>query len=51
LVVGEKIFVLNLKDQTAADTLDKLASQNARAEVKGAENSGVIEVESVVGAR
>lgn len=51
LVVGEKIYVLNLKDQAAADTLDKLASQNARAEVKGAENSGVIEVESVGAAR
>src|SRR5262252_8019401 len=51
LVVGEKVFVLNLKDQTAADTLDKLASQNARAEVKGAENSGVIDVEQVVAAR
>jgi hypothetical protein len=51
LVVGEKVFVLNLKDQTAAATLDKLASQNARAEVKGAENSGVIDVESVVAAR
>lgn len=51
LVVGDKIYVLNLKDQSAADTLDKLASQNARAEVKGAENGGVIDVESVVMAR
>lgn len=51
LVVGDKIFVLNLKDQMAADTLDKLASQQARAEVKGAENRGVIDVESVAAAR
>ena len=51
LVVGDKVYVLNLKDQSAADTLDKLASQNTRAEVKGAENSGVIEVESVTAAR
>lgn len=51
LVVGEKIYVLNLKDPTAADALDKLASQNIRAEVKGAENGGVIDVESVAAAR
>lgn len=51
LVIGEKVYVLNLKDQSAADTLDKLASQNSRAEVKGAENSGVIDVESVAAAR
>lgn len=51
LVVGEKVFVLNLKDQAAADTLDKLASQNSRAEVKGAENAGVIDVDSVAAAR
>ena len=51
LVVGDKVYVLNLKDPSAADTLDKLASQNTRAEVKGAENSGVIEVESVTAAR
>src|SRR5215470_14600402 len=35
LVVGEKIYVLNFKDQSVAETLDKLASQQARAEVKG----------------
>lgn len=51
LVVGEKVYVLNLKDSTAADALDKLASQQARAQVKGEENGGVIEVESVTAAR
>ena len=51
LVVGDKVYVLNLKDQAAADTLDKLASQNSPAEVKGAERSGVIDVESVAAAR
>src|ERR1700751_5169115 len=44
LVVGEKGYVLNLKDPSAADTLNKLASQQARAEVKGEENGGVIDV-------
>ena len=51
LAVGEKIYVLNLKDPSVADTLDKLASQQARAEVKGEENGGVIEVQSVVAAK
>jgi len=51
LVVGDKIYVLNLRDSSSADTLDKLASQNERAEVKGAENGGVIDVESVAAAR
>jgi hypothetical protein len=51
LVVGEKVFVLNLKDQSLAETLDKLASQQARAQVKGEENGGVIEVQSVAAAK
>ena len=51
LVVGEKVFVLNFKDQSLAETLDKLASQQARAQVKGEENGGVIEVQSVAGAK
>ena len=51
LVVGEKVFVLNFKDQSLAETLDKLASQQARAQVKGEENSGVIEVQSVAAAK
>lgn len=51
LVVGDKVYVLNLKDPSSADVLDKLASQQAKAQVKGAENSGVIEVESVVAVR
>ena len=51
LVVGEKVYVLNLKDPSAADTLNKLASQQARAEVKGEENGGVIDVQSVVAAK
>ena len=51
LVVGEKVYVLNLKDQSVAGALDKLASQQARAEVKGEQSGGVIEVQSVVAAR
>jgi hypothetical protein len=51
LVVGDKVFVLNFKDQSVADTLDKLASLQARALVKGEENSGAIEVQSVAAAK
>jgi hypothetical protein len=51
LVVGDKVFVLNFKDQSMAETLDKLASQQARAQVKGEENGGVIEVQSVAAAK
>ena len=51
LVVGDKVYVLNFKDQSVADSLDKLASQQARAQVKGEESGGVIEVQSVTGAK
>jgi hypothetical protein len=51
LVVGEKVYVLNFKDQSVADTLDKLASQQTRAQVKGEENGGMIEVQSVAAAK
>jgi len=51
LVVGEKVYVLNLKDSSAASALDKLASQQARAEVKGEEDGGVIDVQSVIAAK
>jgi hypothetical protein len=51
LVVGDKVFVLNVKDQSVADALDKLASQQARAQVKGEQNGGAIEVQSVAAAK
>src|SRR3974377_1872564 len=51
LVVGDKVYVLNFKDQSVAENLAKLASQQARAQVKGEENGGVIEVQSVVAAK
>src|SRR5215470_16320774 len=51
LVVGDKVYVLNFKDQSVADTLDKLASQQARAQVKGEESGGAIEVASVAAAK
>jgi hypothetical protein len=51
LVVGEKVYVLNFKDSSVADTLDRLASQQARAQVKGEESGGVIEVQAVSAAR
>ena len=47
LVVGDKVYVLNFKDSSVADTIDKLASQQARAQVKGVESGGVIEVQAV----
>lgn len=51
LVVGDKVYVLNFKDQAVADNLDKLASQQARAQIKGEESGGVIEVQSVIAAK
>jgi hypothetical protein len=51
LLVGDRVYVLNFKDQSVADTLDKLASQQLRAQVKGEENGGVIEVQSVAAAK
>ena len=51
LIVGDKVYVLNLKDQSSADALDRLATQQARAIVKGEANGETIEVESVVAAK
>ena len=51
LVVGDKVYVLNFKDQSVAETLDKLASQQARATVKGEESGGTIDVASVAAAK
>src|SRR5215469_167092 len=51
LVVGEKVYFLSFKDQSIADNLDKLASQQARAQVKGEESGGVIDVQSVAAAK
>ena len=51
LVVGDKIYVLNFKDSSVADALDKLASQQTRAQVKGEESGGVIEVQAVSAAK
>jgi len=51
LVVGDKVYVLNFKDQSVADSLDKLASQQARAQIKGEESGGMIEVQSVAAAK
>lgn len=51
LIVGDKVYVLNLKDQSSADALDRLATQQARATVKGEANGETIEVESVAAAK
>lgn len=49
LIVGEKVYVLDLKDPSTADTLDKLADQLVK--VKGEANGDTIEVLSVTAAR
>ena len=51
LIVGDEVYVLNLKDQSSAAALDRLATQRARAIVKGEANGGTIEVESVAAAK
>jgi len=51
LVVGDKVYVLDIKDASSADTLDKLATLQAKAKVKGEVNGDVIEVESVDAAK
>ena len=51
LIVGDKVYVLNLKDQSSADALDRLATQQARATVKGEADGETIEVESVAAAK
>jgi hypothetical protein len=49
LVIGEKVYTLDVKDQATLDKLDKLAA--AKATVKGAANGDTIEVSSVVAAK
>jgi hypothetical protein len=49
LVVGEKVYVLDTKDESTFDALDKLAGQQAT--VKGDVNADTIEVKSVAAAR
>jgi len=51
LVVGDKVYVLDIKDTSSADTLDKLGTLQAKAKVKGEVNGDVIEVESVDAAK
>jgi len=51
LIVGDKVYVLNLKDQSSADTLDQLAAGQTRAVVKGEANGEIIEVDSVTAAK
>jgi hypothetical protein len=49
LIVGEKVYVLSLKDPSTADTLDRLADQLVK--VKGEANGDTIEVQSVTAAK
>ena len=49
LVVGDKVYVLEIKDQSLGDALDKLSDHPVT--VKGVANGGTIEVESVVAAK
>lgn len=51
LIVDDKVYVLNLKDQSSADTLDRLATQQARALVKGEASGETIDVDSVAAAK
>jgi hypothetical protein len=49
LVVGDKVYVLDTKDESISGALDKLAGQEAK--VKGEANGDTIEVESVAAAK
>jgi hypothetical protein len=49
LVVGEKVYVLEIKDQSIVDTIDKLSDHPVK--VKGIATGETIEVESVAAAR
>lgn len=48
LVVGEKVYVLEIKDKSVAEALDKLASQQVK--LKGEASGDTIEVQSVAAA-
>jgi hypothetical protein len=48
---GDKVCVLDLKDSSSADALDKLATLQAKAKVNGEVSGDVIEVESVDAAK
>jgi hypothetical protein len=48
LVVGEKVYILEIKDKSSADALDKLAGQPVK--VKGEASGDTIEVQSVAAA-
>ena len=49
LIVGDKVYVLEIKDQSIVDGLDKLADHPVK--VKGVANGDTIEVESVAAAK
>jgi hypothetical protein len=49
LVVGDKVYVLEIKDQSIVDAIDKLSDHPVK--VKGVANGDTIEVESVAAAR
>jgi len=49
LVVGDKVYTLDTKNQATLDQLDKLADQNAK--VKGTADGDTIEVTSVAPAK
>jgi hypothetical protein len=49
LVVDDKVYVLEPKDESTIDDLDKLAGQQAK--VRGEEVGGTIEVESITAAK
>ncbi len=49
LVVGDKVYVLEIKDQSIVDALDKLSDHPVK--VKGIANGDTIDVESVAASK
>lgn len=51
LVVGDKVYVLDVQEKLTADALDDFAVQDVKVRVKGAVNGDVIQVVSVTAAQ
>ena len=51
LVVGDKIYVLDVQEKSTTDALDDFAVQDVKVKVKGAVNGEVIQVVSVTAAQ
>src|SRR5215469_13531867 len=51
LVVGDKVYVLDVQEKSTTDALDDFAVQDVKVRVKGAVNGEVIQVVSVAAAQ